>query len=237
MANIADISADKVWLFAARHGERLDNVDPMYVQTSPRPQDPPLTERGKQQARLLGKRLQSEFSLGPSTVIYTSPFTRCVQTAAEVAAVLGVPTIKVEEGICELLEKSWFAWMPLEIQRRLWMTPQELHAKVSNKVDLSYTSFYRPPHTSTVKFESYRDCWRRCKAVGQHLVGRHRQQPMEKVLCVGHGASVEGLVLGLTRAPRVPPMNYTALTVLADRGADEPLSIQSLIDASHIQGL
>ena len=40
-----------------RHGERLDNVDYTWTETAARPYDPPLTEKGAEQARNAGKQL------------------------------------------------------------------------------------------------------------------------------------------------------------------------------------
>ncbi|CAB4409820.1 unnamed protein product [Rhizophagus irregularis] len=38
-------------LYIVRHGERMDHVEPSFVYTSPTPFDPPLTPRGKRQAK------------------------------------------------------------------------------------------------------------------------------------------------------------------------------------------
>ncbi|KAF9105521.1 hypothetical protein BGX27_009580 [Mortierella sp. AM989] len=42
-------------LYFVRHGQRIDQVDPSWADTSPCPQDPPLTAQGKTQARQTGK--------------------------------------------------------------------------------------------------------------------------------------------------------------------------------------
>lgn len=73
-------------LFVMRHGERLDDADPSWVPKTDRPWDPPLTERGKQQAWEVGKRLRTE-GWGITRVV-VSPFLRCVQTAAQVVTAL-----------------------------------------------------------------------------------------------------------------------------------------------------
>eukprot|EP00252_Welwitschia_mirabilis_P013057 TRINITY_DN28873_c0_g1_i1.p1 TRINITY_DN28873_c0_g1~~TRINITY_DN28873_c0_g1_i1.p1 ORF type:complete len:259 (-),score=52.35 TRINITY_DN28873_c0_g1_i1:355-1131(-) len=109
-------------LFVMRHGERLDNCDPQWVRTAPRPWDPPLTERGKIQAWNAGKRLRAEgWNI---TRVFSSPFLRCVQTTAEVVSALcavhddahGLPgcssgvsidpsrvKVSIEYGLCEVL--------------------------------------------------------------------------------------------------------------------------------------
>ncbi|KAF9359584.1 hypothetical protein BGX26_012028 [Mortierella sp. AD094] len=45
-------------LYFVRHGERIDQVDSSWAETSPCPQDPPLTARGKMQARQTGKMIR-----------------------------------------------------------------------------------------------------------------------------------------------------------------------------------
>jgi hypothetical protein len=41
-------------LFVMRHGERMDNYDPEWIASAPRPWDPPLTDDGKK--KRLGRR-------------------------------------------------------------------------------------------------------------------------------------------------------------------------------------
>ncbi|KAG6544246.1 hypothetical protein Mapa_014349 [Marchantia paleacea] len=73
-------------LFVMRHGERRDDADELWVESAPRPWDPPLTEKGKYQAWIVGKRLRKEgWNI---TRVLVSPFLRCVQTAAEVITAL-----------------------------------------------------------------------------------------------------------------------------------------------------
>lgn len=45
-------------LYFVRHGQRIDQVDASWVDTSPCRQDPPLTDLGKQQARHTGKMIR-----------------------------------------------------------------------------------------------------------------------------------------------------------------------------------
>eukprot|EP00959_Pyramimonas_sp_CCMP1952_P473723 9502215-Pyramimonas_sp.AAC.2 len=98
-----------------RHGEREDYVDPTWTQRAERPWDPPLTKLGKLQAGAAGRRLRDEIArdhgVPTATRVYSSPFTRCVETAAEIARELGVSSIQVEDGLaeefCEKFYRSW----------------------------------------------------------------------------------------------------------------------------------
>ncbi|CAG8653098.1 5952_t:CDS:1 [Acaulospora colombiana] len=82
-------------LFIVRHGERLDHVESSYSYTSPTPYDPPLTPRGKRQAKktgsyiydvqleTMGKDIDRQRNV--EYVIYTSPFLRTAETAIGIA--------------------------------------------------------------------------------------------------------------------------------------------------------
>ena len=68
-----------VWI--ARHGNRIDFVNPDWFLTAERPYDPHLSEDGHVQAKQLANRLKGE---GISH-IFASPFLRTVQTANHAA--------------------------------------------------------------------------------------------------------------------------------------------------------
>ena len=103
----------------ARHGEREDYVDRGWVSRAPDPHDPPLTSHGKRQAAALGRRLSASNALdnvgreggGPTvTRVFTSPLTRCVQTAHEVCQALGPDVnLNVEPGLMEWSCNQWYA--------------------------------------------------------------------------------------------------------------------------------
>lgn len=73
----------KIMIFAVRHTERADRIPkPPPVKI---PYDPHLTETGLVQARRTGKKILETIDahIEPDEIIiYTSPFLRCVQTAA-----------------------------------------------------------------------------------------------------------------------------------------------------------
>ena len=76
-----------------RHAERLDQV-PGGWREGPRSFDSIITPRGRKQAHLTGefilKNMPQE-TIDSIDVIYSSPYARCLQTAGEIAAVLGKP--------------------------------------------------------------------------------------------------------------------------------------------------
>lgn len=69
-----------------RHGDRIDNEQPLWISKATRPWDPPLVTIGKTRASTIGKKLRS---VGfPIHRVIVSPFLRCLQTAAEVVRAL-----------------------------------------------------------------------------------------------------------------------------------------------------
>ena len=163
-----------VWI--ARHGNRLDFVNPEWFNTAERPYDPPLSEDGVVQANQLGQRLVGE----AIRHIFASPFLRTVQTANFVADALDLP-IKLESGLSEWLNPAWMQTNP----ERLSM--QELQ-ELFPRIDPSYTSriIAHYPETSEKVLE-------RTAETAKRLMTEFS----EDILLVGHGASVVGVTQGL----------------------------------------
>src|SRR4028118_1914572 len=115
-----------VWI--ARHGNRLDFVNPEWFNTAERPYDPPLSEDGFIQAKQLGQRLVGE----GIKHIFASPFLRTVQTATQIADILDL-SIKLESGLSEWLNPAWMKTTPEKL-------PLEVLQELFPRIDPSYTS-------------------------------------------------------------------------------------------------
>ncbi|MDJ0598819.1 MAG: histidine phosphatase family protein [Crocosphaera sp.] len=165
-----------VWI--ARHGNRLDFVNPDWFNRAERRYDPPLSEDGFVQAKQLGNRLKKE-NIGH---IFASPFLRTIQTASEVAKILDLP-IKLEAGIGEWHNPHWMSERPK-------IHPRELLEKNYPYIDWNYTSYLVPeyPEMEVIMMK-------RMANIAQQLVNNYT----EDILLVGHGASVIGLTEGLTQ--------------------------------------
>lgn len=70
-----------------RHGDRVDNFDPLWISTAQRPWDPPLVQEGRVRSFCTGRKFRNVFKYQLHRV-YVSPFLRCVQTAAEAVIAL-----------------------------------------------------------------------------------------------------------------------------------------------------
>jgi broad specificity phosphatase PhoE len=166
--------AQVVWL--ARHGNRLDFVDPEWFTTAGRPYDPPLSPDGIEQSRALAERLRGE----EIAHIFASPFLRAVQTANQVAEVIDLP-IKIETGFSEWLNPDWFPAPPECLSARA------LAARFA-RVDPVYASRVLADYPETGE-QSLRRAGEAARLVTQEFAGG--------VLIVGHGASVVGAASGL----------------------------------------
>ena len=198
-----------IWI--ARHGNRLDFVNPEWFNTAPRRYDPPLSEDGIIQAQELGTRLKSE----NIAHIFSSPFLRAIQTANEVAAILDLP-IKIEAGLSEWLNPDWMSETP-EIH------PQtELAAKYPH-IDGSYNSLITPEYP-----ESEETVKNRSGETARKLAAEFNQD----ILLVGHGASVLGTTIGLVGGN--PIINAALCCLVKVEGGENKWELKLNGDTSHL---
>eukprot|EP01061_Rhynchopus_euleeides_P031877 TRINITY_DN52812_c0_g1_i1.p2 TRINITY_DN52812_c0_g1~~TRINITY_DN52812_c0_g1_i1.p2 ORF type:complete len:257 (+),score=68.01 TRINITY_DN52812_c0_g1_i1:75-845(+) len=123
----------------ARHGERTDFVDPATWYGSKagkvRPWDPPLTTRGREQAREMGRRLRlklRDMRLPDVQAVYASPFIRTIQTAEEAIKGMGLDTtmrICPEDGLLELMSDEWIRSWGLPESTGEWGGPAAFRGK------------------------------------------------------------------------------------------------------------
>ncbi|KAJ9463032.1 hypothetical protein DIPPA_25635 [Diplonema papillatum] len=72
------------WVYVVRHGEREDEINPEWIELSDRRYDPPLTSQGRIDARRVASELVKLPSEQQPNAVVTSPFLRCLQTAATI---------------------------------------------------------------------------------------------------------------------------------------------------------
>lgn len=197
-----------VWV--ARHGNRLDFVNPEWFNTAERPYDPPLSDDGFIQAQQLGRRLQSE----TIAHIFSSPFLRTVQTAAQVAQALDLP-IKLEAGLSEWLNPQW---MPQKPEISL-----ETLAQKYPRIDRGYSSRVVPQYP-----ESNETVMRRTAQTVHQLV----EEFSEDILLVGHGASVLGATAGLVGGNPIVNASLCCLVKLVRQSEQWGMELNG--DTSHL---
>ncbi len=170
-----------VWL--ARHADRQDFADPHWAATADRPFDPPLSARGRRQARALARRLARE----PLAHLFSSPFLRCVETTSPIADALDL-AIALDEGLSEWLNREWFP------ERPALMDPAAA-ARRFPRVDPAYR-----PRGAARHGEGGEEALCRAGDLARRLVHEFEGD----LLLVGHGASVLGAAAALLGAPIGP---------------------------------
>ena len=198
-----------VWI--ARHGNRLDFINPEWFNTAIRRYDPPLSDDGFVQAAELGQRLKSE----QIKHIFASPFLRTIQTANEIAQILDLP-IKLEAGLGEWHNGEWMTESPET-------HPQEFLQQKFPLIDWNYQSHLYPQYPETNE-----DVNRRTAATVKQLVSEYS----EDILIVGHGASVYGVTQGLVANLPESKVALCSLTKIVGNGDDWNLEFYA--DTSHL---
>eukprot|EP00949_MAST-11_sp_MAST-11-sp1_P003071 g3071.t1 len=226
-------------IFVIRHGARLDHADARWADRAMRPQDSPLTEEGKRQASRLGRYLQQKKGVRKEDVmLYCSPFSRCVETANEIAKelCLGSACIRVEPALLE--ETKWMSrngkcTMPW------YLRAGDFSQLAGSKIDLDYEPMVnvrlskgltypgRPvegmegggdPESSTALAAFEKRC-----AVGAIEFFNRKEHDGMTLLLVGHGATMSSYVHNFDRTVKLsryvpeathPPANYTACSHL-----------------------
>jgi probable phosphoglycerate mutase len=207
-------------LYLVRHGEAVSNVEPVIGGMRG---DAGLTERGREQARLLRERLSVQRMHADRLVSSTLP--RALQTAEYVASALGLP-VSHDDGLHEL--------RPGEADG---LTVAQWRARYRGGEEPSGT--WEPYRVFSPGGESWATFLARAGGALSRLVARHRD---ETVVAVCHAGVVEasfGLAFGLgASGNRVgcDPLN-TSLThwrhQLSSAGEPE-WTLVSFNDASHV---
>ena len=198
-----------VWI--ARHGNRIDFVNPDWFLTAEHRYDPHLSEDGHVQAKQLANRLKG----AGISHIFASPFLRTVQTANHAAEALDL-SIKLEWGLCEWLNYEWMTEMPeTESVAALCQRFPRIDASYKGGV-ASY------PETAEA-------CLKRAGETAKRLAAEFP----DDMLLVGHGASVLGTAIGLADVAQTE-INASLCCLVKVVRAEGEWSIELNGDTSHL---
>ena len=201
--------AHTVW--AVRHGQRQDTVDPDWELTAAREHDPGLTELGRWQAWRVGRFFADhniEFE-----AIYCSPFLRAVQTTAEIYGELGQPAW-LEPGLGEHRNAEWFDSEP---------------ETLSEETLVDYFDPIRNDHEPAVvpEFpESHQVAEQRAGRAARLLADQHDG----RILLVGHGLTIGGVVRGLVGSTEGVDAPLCGITRIERDGSEWALDFSGRID-------
>ncbi|HET9186306.1 MAG TPA: bifunctional RNase H/acid phosphatase [Acidothermaceae bacterium] len=198
-------------LTLVRHGVTAFSVEKRFSGVG----DPPLIEQGRLQAKAVAARLATRGSID---LIVTSPMSRCRETAAVIASLIGAPV----EHDDDLREVDFGAWegLTLETVQERW--PRELAMWLAD------------PTISPPEGESYDSLRYRISRAQQRLVNRHRGMT---VCVVTHSRPVASFVASALSAPLESlyrlQVDNGSLTVL-DYYEDGPQVLRTFNDTSHL---
>ncbi|KAK9076491.1 hypothetical protein SSX86_004825 [Deinandra increscens subsp. villosa] len=212
-----------------RHGDRIDNFEPLWTEKADRPWDPPLVLDGKVRAFCTGKKFISNLGF-PIHRVYVSPFLRCLQTASEVIHALcavddcvtrmssadGVSIdpsklkASVEYGLCEMLNKRAIRAENAPKDGNFGFNISECEAVLpEGTVDSTVERVYKELPKWEESSEDARD---RYKNIIKILADKH---PNENLLLVTHG---EGVGVSVTEHTpehlKVYEVEYCAYSIL-----------------------
>ena len=193
-------------LILVRHAEPVKIVD------AEGPADPPLADRGRDQAELLARYLKEE----QVDAVWSSPMQRARETAAPVAAALGLEVV-VDTELAEF-DKEATSYIPVE----------ELKAAKDERWLAMVEGNFDDMAVDPVEFQ---------KGVVRAIEHIITGNPGATVVAVCHGGVINaylGHILGIERALWFEP-RYTSLhRVMASRRGERTL--QTLNEASHLRG-
>ncbi|MFQ5886723.1 MAG: histidine phosphatase family protein [Anaerolineae bacterium] len=156
-------------LILVRHGETDWNLERRYQGQA----DVPLNERGREQAKLLAKRLRGE----RIEAIYASDLSRACETAKIIAEALG-QGVKTLESLREVDTGVWTGLTFEEVESRYPKHLTEWRAD--------------PLGVKRLEGEAYLELFERTRAAIGEIVEAH---PDQTVLIVGHGGNIKCIVL------------------------------------------
>jgi broad specificity phosphatase PhoE len=201
--------AQEVW--AVRHGQRQDTVDPDWELTAARIHDPGLTELGRWQAWRCGRYFAErgiEFE-----AVYCSPFLRAVQTTAEIYGEIGHGA-RLEPGLGEHRNAEWFDSEPETLSHRTL-------ADYFEPIQHDHDPFVVPEFP-----EEHHEAETRAGETARRIVDAHDGP----VLMVGHGLTIGGVVRGLVGSTEGVDAPLCGLTRIENRDGEWKLDFSGAVD-------
>ena len=158
-----------------RHGESEANIGNMFAHEVGDP-GIPLSERGREQARTVGKAIGAEFIEG--ALVYSSPYRRARETLTEIVTGCALPPLSPRRGLYEdpRLREVEHGYEPVEAQ-------EELRRR--------HGWFYYRFRGG----ESPADCYDRTSSFLESMMRQVERKSAERVLIVTHGLTIRCFVM------------------------------------------
>ncbi|KAF7306968.1 hypothetical protein MIND_00489600 [Mycena indigotica] len=184
-------------IYIARHGFRMNWINTNWQSATGLPRDPPLASYGEEQAKELADYFLTLPQDQRPTLIFSSPYYRCLQTSAPTAKALSLP-LYIEHGISE-----WYS--PVSPGTGLHPRPSSadsLEKYFPGTIDASWSSIYYPPRVGEDVAEVHT---RAITFLDAFIPAVERAYPEHKrVLLVSHAATVIVLARALLADRKLP---------------------------------
>ncbi|KAJ5073391.1 phosphoglycerate mutase family protein [Anaeramoeba ignava] len=203
-----------IWII--RHGERIDDVDENWEKTAKNKYDPTLTENGKQQAFKTGKRLKNE----SISLIFSSPFLRCLQTAKAVADQINLE-INCEQGLSEFINKNWFPSInDIKLELEFFQNQNQFE-----KINQNYQSFITISNPETIQ-----EMFQRYQNTANKIIQNYQNQ---NILFVTHGYGISSIVQLFMEEDFISELDYCSICKINESN-DGNFEIEFINETSHL---
>ncbi|CUA72244.1 putative protein YNL108C [Saccharomyces cerevisiae S288c] [Rhizoctonia solani] len=218
-------------ILIARHGFRLNWLTNDWASPTGTKKDPPLAAYGVAQAADLANFIKSLPEEHRPTLLFSSPYYRCLQTTNPTSEVLGIP-IYVEHGLSE-----WYS--PVTPGTGLHPRPQsaETLKQYFPSIDPSWESIYYPDRRG----ETVKGVHDRCAEFLDAFISRIENHPTfgahKNILLVSHAATCAALVRHLVNDRVLPIRVGTCSLSILERSEDDRWVPQGeLVEAKFLPG-
>jgi len=195
--------------YLIRHGESMGNIG------MDSGVDPPLSPRGLAQAKTTATWLAER--LDADTALLSSPFERCVATAAEIAAATGL-RVELTPPLHELFLEEWFPW-----GKTKFPTLKEIAERRSDVVSPNSddTRWWPDKHEDWVDVDVRMGMFRNILLGGAY--------PAPTIVCVGHWASVQSLAKAMVHSLEMPFVENASVTKIIYRDGEFELDLLNFV--------
>lgn len=193
------------------------HAEPERIVEAEGPADPPLTDRGREQAQAVATWLAQE----SFDALYASPMRRAQETAGAIATATGL-SVTDEEGIAEYDRKSEF-YIPVEELKTT--TDPELQAHWRALAEDRLEDVVEDAHTFKPR-------------VAESVARMIESHPSQRVIAVCHGGVINvalAEILGLQRSLFFEPAYASVHRVAASRKGIR--TVVSMNETAHLRGL
>lgn len=210
-------------IFIVRHTTRQDTVQSNWHETAEDGYNPPLADLGHSQATEAGRYIRSLMQQQPTRVmVHTSPFLRCVQTAAHIAEeLIGCnPKIRMDAALGEWLTPDYF---PVS-----GPPPDDNHAHLANQ---AVAALQRQSKLRLVEngwnitclgdSGSMREFWSEMHLRFEHYLKRlngfysKHNSKVETLILVTHGAGVSSLLTHFCGEPVLSEIRLGSISLVS----------------------